>query len=237
LTWINNSWNQVASLLVADSLAHGFLGNNLFLQGQLRLEGSSGYFLAQNNLFDQTALYAAPTIALDLSHNGYITGFPLWRILTPGDILLDSAPVYASGPLGYHYYPAGNTMLGQLQDAGSRPAHELGLAHFTISSDQRREDSSPVDIGFHYVACVERQPTDTDQDGLADYLEDANGNRIRDGQETDFQLADTDQDGMGDFRELLQGRTPTRGGIVPDTTGHLHLEVYTPLEESSENQF
>jgi hypothetical protein len=43
--------------------------------------------------------------------------------------------------------------------------------------------------------------TDTDQDGLADHLEDTNQNGVTDPGETDARLVDTDQDGLSDALE------------------------------------
>ena len=63
---------------------------------------------------------------------------------------------------------------------------------------------------------------DSDGDGLIDYLETLNG--------TDPQNPDTDLDGVNDYVEFIQGRNPNDpNGAVPDTTGLVNLQVYTPL--------
>ncbi len=62
---------------------------------------------------------------------------------------------------------------------------------------------------------------DTDGDGLIDYLETLYG--------TDSQITDSDSDGVNDYIEVVQGRNPTNGAPVSDTTGLVNLQVYTPL--------
>ncbi|MEI2722238.1 MAG: family 78 glycoside hydrolase catalytic domain [Verrucomicrobiota bacterium] len=53
----------------------------------------------------------------------------------------------------------------------------MGLYHFTTVTNQVKETNSTVDIGYHYVALdTNNVPVDTDTGGVADYLEDANGN-------------------------------------------------------------
>jgi hypothetical protein len=230
LAWTNNLWDQVDITLWADSPARGFLWNNLFSQGALRFAGSSGDFLARDNMFHQTDLASQAGTALAHDYNGYLAGYPRWLPAGGHDVLLPSLVVYSAGPLGRFYYPPDDGVLSRLLDQGSRPAVEAGLYHFTTTTDQRKENISPVDIGFHYPACESDWPKDTDEDGLADYIEDANGNGKTEEGETDYRSADTDGDTVGDYLEWSQGRSPTRAGVIEDVTGTLRLEVYTPLE-------
>ncbi len=51
-------------------------------------------------------------------------------------------------------------------------------------------------------------PGDTDGDGLSDAVEDANGNTIMDGSETDRMNADSDHGGEADGAEMKAGRNP-----------------------------
>jgi hypothetical protein len=51
-------------------------------------------------------------------------------------------------------------------------------------------------------------PVDTDGDGVADYLEDRNGNGAMDAGETAFNDPDTDYDGRSDGQELAEGTDP-----------------------------
>ena len=62
---------------------------------------------------------------------------------------------------------------------------------------------------------------DTDGDGLIDFLETLYG--------TNSQIPDSDNDGVNDYVEVIQGRDPTNGAPVADTTGLVNLQVYTPL--------
>lgn len=88
--------------------------------------------------------------------------------------------------LGGFYLPLGSDLI----DAGSRSAADAGLYHFTTRTTQDKESTSPVDIGCHYVALdANGKPVDTDGDGIPDYLEDANGNGVQDGDEDPWELA------------------------------------------------
>jgi len=89
--------------------------------------------------------------------------------------------------------------------AGSR-----GLYHFTTTTNQVKDGSTTLDIGFHYVAAEPATglPCDGDGDGLADYAEDRNGNG-------------TFEAGLGE----TDWQTSPNG-----TTGTAGLQVFTPLE-------
>ena len=89
--------------------------------------------------------------------------------------------------------------------------------------NQTKETNSSVDIGFHFVATANQtvlSPKNSDDNGTAtdflpDYLEDTNGNGVKDGLETDWQVADIDLDSLNDFDEILYGTNPN----VKDTDG------------------
>jgi hypothetical protein len=92
---------------------------------------------------------------------------------------------YAAGTLGPWYHGQTN-----LVDKGSRAANTAGLYHYTTQSNQAKETTSTVDIGFHYVATNSSGvPLDDDGDGLGDYREDSNGNGTLDSGETNWQSA------------------------------------------------
>jgi hypothetical protein len=78
------------------------------------------------------------------------------------------------------------------------------LFHYTTQTAAgSKEANSPVDIGLHYVAAdTAGNPLDMDDDGLADYLEDSNGNGLIDAGETDVESNDTDGDGLRDGDEV-----------------------------------
>jgi hypothetical protein len=86
-----------------------------------------------------------------------------------------------------NYYLPGNSPLIQ---RGSTTADRIGLFHFTTQTNQVPETNRRVDIGYHYVAAdALGTPLDSNGDGLPDYLEDANGNGLVDGSETNWALA------------------------------------------------
>ena len=76
-------------------------------------------------------------------------------------------------------------------------------------TNQTRELSTMVDIGFHYVAVgTNGVPLDTDGDGLADYAEDSNGNGSPDTGETSWQSYNS-PNGLG-TTPALQVFTPLK---------------------------
>jgi hypothetical protein len=170
-----------------------YLFNNLHYGGTLsyRALGSSPVLLAYDNLFDRTTI-AKGISSLNFTHNynGYVTN---QNRLTPNganDVILTNSPTYLTSYLGRYYYPTTDGMLSLLLDAGSRSALNATLYHFTTTTDQTKESTSTVDIGFHHVATDEYGvPLDYDGDGVPDYWEDRNGDGDVDSGETDWQSA------------------------------------------------
>lgn len=206
------------------------LFNNLFYGGWLEYRATENpVLLAYDNLFDKTKITkgtSSQTFANN--YNGYITG---QNRLTPNganDVILTSAPTYSTSTLGRWYL---DSTTPTLLDVGSRTAPNATLYHFTQTTDQTKETTSQVDIGFHYVAADGNgSPVDTDGDGLADYYEDTNGNgSYAAGDLADWNSADTDGDGVSDGLEVTQGRNPLVAGTTSDS-GALNLEVFTPLK-------
>jgi len=75
--------------------------------------------------------------------------------------------------LGNYYLPTNSILI----NTGGVTADLIYLYHFTTQTNQAKETNSVVDIGFHVVATDSNgRPIDTDGDGIADYLEDLNGN-------------------------------------------------------------
>jgi hypothetical protein len=107
------------------------------------------------------------------------------------------------------------TYMGPLPAAGGWvrlevPASAVDLAGraisgmaFTLFGGTATWDRAGV-VGYTYGL-----PVDTDGDGLADYLEDANGNGVVDTGETDPASVDTDYDGRSDAQEVEEGTSPT----------------------------
>ena len=61
-------------------------------------------------------------------------------------------------------------------NAGNTNANLLSFYHYTTQTNQVKEASSVVDIGYHYVATDGNgNPVDSNGNGIPDYLEDAAG--------------------------------------------------------------
>jgi hypothetical protein len=58
---------------------------------------------------------------------------------------------FESGPLGRFYLPTNSPLI----NAGNQTASSLGLYHHTTQVEQRKENTTVVDIGYHYVALGE----------------------------------------------------------------------------------
>ena len=93
---------------------------------------------------------------------------------------------WQTGWFGNYYLPGNSPLIQQ----GGEKADQVGLFHFTTQTSQVPETNSPVDIGYHYAATdAFGTPLDSNGDGMPDYLEDANGNGLVDGSETNWALA------------------------------------------------
>ena len=163
--------------------------NNLFRLGPLSFvyRDNSTTWTIKDNLFDCDTLTIHASTSTAASNNGYRSGL---NSLGGSGNKTGLAPDYQTGPLGNFYYPTNGTNLFTLIDAGSRNATNASLYHRTTQLNQTPESNSLVDIGFHYVAVAPNgNPIDSDGDGLADYLEDRNGDGAVDSAETSWQSA------------------------------------------------
>ena len=197
--------------------------NNLIKRSSLYLDSADDPWQARDNVFDTTVIETGWSETLMARSNAmYATTSPAgWT----NQIILTNL-IYETGPLGTHYLSANAALVNR----GSQLASLATLYHFTTATNQVKETNSVVDIGLHYVATdANGQPVDTDNDGLADYFEDLNGNGVADTGEFSYLSADTDGDGIGDEQALRQGRSP-QGGSRLDTGGLIRLEVFTPLK-------
>lgn len=184
--------------------------NNLFRLSTITLVDSinSAPWSIFDNLFDQTTLTSSGAYTPANGYNGYYSTTALTGGI--GNQPLSSLS-YQTGPLGSYYLPAGSPLL----NVGSRNATNAGLFHYTELTSQVKETNSIVDIGMHYVAVSNSIPMDTDSDGLADYMEDRNGNGSLEASESDYTKFDSDGDGLSDYYERLAGTDPRN----PDTDG------------------
>jgi alpha-L-rhamnosidase len=180
------------------------LENNLFFGGQFYFETSSGTNgVVRDNLFDRTTVYFND-VSYQGGYNAFVTNFDRIHPTNATDIILADTG-YVPGPLGNYYYPTNGGNLSRLIDAGGTTADAVGLYQFTTvtnfaSGVEIKEANSVVDVGFHYVAVDSNgNPIDTDGGGIADYMEDGNGNGLVDAGESDW----TAGHGSDDYKNLL----------------------------------
>jgi hypothetical protein len=159
------------------------LNNNLFHRSQFTATGSG-------TGGSQSSLSLSNNLFFGILPSGNPWGFEMtqpsgtaWNAFI-NDIVLSSAFAWQSGPLGDFYHPTNSVLI----DEGDVGADVQGLYHFTTLTNQTKETTSTVDIGYHYVAVDSNgKPLDYDTDGVPDYLEDGNGNGIVNSGETDWQ--------------------------------------------------
>jgi hypothetical protein len=204
--WQNNLFEKVHVTLLRHVPMYLNVFNNTFVNGSLSLYyGTVSQWTLRDNIFDTLTLQDNGS-AVANSQNAY-------RNMSGGGlqgsgqnfILRDT---YQTGPLGHYYLPAASALRDPVNPGASRTVAAAGLYHYTTCVEQAKEGTTPLDIGFHYVAVgPDGEPLDSDEDGLADYLENRNG----DGQvalsETNWLEADTDGDGLSDFEEWALTRT------------------------------
>jgi hypothetical protein len=167
--------------------------NNLFRTGtnSYSTATAAASWTIKDNLFDCDSLTKTGAGSFTVSNNGYKSG--LTSLGGTGNIT-GLVPDYQTGSLGGFYYPTsgGSTSLVNLSNAGSRTAGSATLYHFATTTNQAKEASTTVDIGYHYVAVDGAgNPIDTDGDGYSDCLEDWNGNGTFDTGESDWQTSNS----------------------------------------------
>jgi hypothetical protein len=203
---VNNLIHNAPGLLFHDQSGPAWLfANNLFYKSSIEYYDDT--LVHKNNaLFESAGWYSS--YALDA------TEFVITNC------------TFEPGPMGRFYLPTNSPLL----NAGTTNASLLGLYHYTTTTNQMKETNSMVDIGFHYVAVdSSSKPLDTDSDGLADYVEDQDGNGSRNGSESSWLVADTDADGISDYLEHLLGSNPNASGWF-DTNNLVRLKIYSPLK-------
>jgi hypothetical protein len=120
---------------------------------------------------------------------------------------------WQSSWFGNLYQPTNSLLI----DRGNTNANLLGLYHFTTQTNQAVEANSIVDIGYHYVATdTNGIPLDSNGDGIPDYIEDANGNGLADGGETNWGIAILTQPASQSVIQTSNATfTVIAGGIAP----------------------
>ncbi len=228
ITLKNNLFARSIFYTHAVSISHIFLTNNLFwgVSSVNFLPLGTANWSAYDNAFDSCTITANG----QATANGYNAFLNCNGRLNPnsaGDIVLSSSLAYQPGTLGTFYQPISNN---QLINGGSPRADQVGLYHYTVTTDQVVDGMNPVSIGYHYVAVdtTSGNPLDTDGDGLPDYVEDSNGNGVYDaGDVSDWQNPFTDGSGMDDGWEVKYfGHINIDPYADPDGDGYDNLEEY-----------
>jgi hypothetical protein len=180
---INNLfWRCSIYTLNTNTNATLTLTNNLFWNTKVTL--SNAVWSAVNNGFDGCEL--ASSFGATNGYNAFLNCTGSLNPSNTSNLTVTTNLAYQLGPLGNFYQPSDSVLI----DAGSVMAPTVGLYHFTTQTNQTKETTSIVDIGYHYVAVDSNgNPVDTDGDGIPDYLEDANGNGAVNTGETDWQSA------------------------------------------------
>ena len=175
--------------------------NVTFAGGLMSVDGLFGQHFFKDNVFDQTTIDQNATNNVTANYNGYASSANRISPNGANDVLLTSTNVpFQTGALGRFYLltnsPFRNT--GSVASAAS-----VGLWHFTTLTNQIRETNTVLDLGFHYVALgTSGLLLDTDNDGLADVIEDVNGNGSAQASEWSFTDADTfEGNGLSDLQE------------------------------------
>jgi hypothetical protein len=219
-------WQSACEAISTNSFCNSLcVGGELYLQ-----ESCNGPWTFQNNLFDQTSI---PNLAQTndiCGYNAYVTttNGTLTSPTNTGDVVLSASPAYEAGALGQNYYP---TNLLALIHAGSTSATNVGLYHYTVTTNNVIEGTNIVSIGFHYVAVgANGLPLDYSGGGIPDYLKDANGDGVYDAGDLGNWLVSQTCNQMPDYLMVLQGRNISACASVLDTNGVIGLQVYTPLQ-------
>lgn len=194
--------------------------NNLFYGCYVALAAVAGSFT--DNIFDQVFFpsYLGQTynqVAAN-HHNAYV-GMST-RLAPAAPITTDpnlASLAYQPGPLGRFYLPSSSPLL---INKGSRTAGAASLYHFTTQTSNAKEAGSLVDIGPHYLSLTLNAPTDSNGDGVGDFLADRNGNGSEDADEMPWNTTNT-----GDLGILWPLNNSTVNGIL---RLHPHLGINSP---------
>src|SRR5579859_4328635 len=210
----NNLFERVNGTVYCFDNNIPYIRNNLFWGGtfDVALYGATNG-VVRDNFFDGTHIPDEGNTSYNGGYNAYNNSYGTNADrLTPTnatDILLTSAVAYQTGPLGRFYYPTNDGNLSRLINAGSTNADQVALYHFTTQTNQVKETNTVVDIGWHPVAVnTNGLPFDSNNNGIPDYLQDANGNGTVDSGETSWTNA-------GDWGLKVLITRPKNNSIIP----------------------
>jgi len=124
--------------------------------------------------FDGTAVSAGNLSSSDFNYNAFTNGMTRFPTGGTHDVTNLLSFNWQTSWLGNYYLPGDSTLINA---DTSVTADQLGLYHFTTQTNQVKEATTPLDIGYHYVAVNGNgNPIDSNGNGIPDYLEDVNGN-------------------------------------------------------------
>jgi len=189
-TLLNSLFERSSFSATSTPASSLWVTNNLFFGTTVVFwnQAATNTWQAFDNAFDSCTI---TTNALD-PHPGYLTnGYNAYlncthRLNPVGstDFTNNTTMAYQPGLLGTFYQPSSSPLI----NIGSTNAQLLGLYHYTTQTNQTKETTSLVDIGYHYVAVDgSGNPIDTVGSGVPDYLKDANGNGTVDSGEINWQ--------------------------------------------------
>jgi len=170
--------SNAATITSFNNLFYGTTNTNAFTVS-IRHRGANSPNTNENNVFDGV------TASLDglVGYNAYLHGATNSTFQT-NDIRTNLT--WLGGALGVYYQATNSPLLTN----GSTYATNLGLYHYTVTTNNAVEGTNIVSRGYHYVAVgTNGLPLDYNGDGIPDYLEDANGNGVVDSGEIDWLVA------------------------------------------------
>jgi len=175
-----------------------------------------------NNAFDGVS---ATVLNSSFLTNAYLNG-AAYGTLRGGDTVATLA--WVTGPLGNYYQPTTSPLITN----GNTYAANIGLYHYTVTTNQVPDATNRVSLAYHYVALgTNGLPLSTSGDGIGDYLKDSNGNGIYDvGDLGNWTTNSICGSGANDYLKWLQGINLNVCNIGSDTNGIIGLQVYTPLK-------
>lgn len=193
LSMTNCLFDRVSTILQGnpgDANARAYFRNNLLVGGAFETDSAGVNLVSiRDSIFYQSTLTTNSDV-WDNGWNAYHTnGCTTCGVLNNPQVAnIVTNITFQSGPLGRFYLPQTSLLI----DKGSTNAPVVGFYHYTTATNQVKEASSALDIGWHYVATSSYSSilaNDADGDGIPDALEDIDGDGAVDSGETDWNNA------------------------------------------------
>ena len=196
-----------ATLMSFNNLFYGTTNTNGFTVSIRHRVGTLSPNMTENNVFDGVAA------SLDglVGYNAYLHGATNFDYTNNHDIWTNLT--WLAGPLGAYYQAANSPLLAD----GSTYATNLGLYHYTVTTNNVIEGTNIVSRGYHYIAVdTNSVPLDSNGDGLPDYVKDSNGDGVYDSGDLANWLARSTSTTRE--RHCWAGRRPTCGWAIGSLT-------------------